>query len=662
MSDQSQLSKKEKTNKDKKGGKNDTKTGHRKSTKRKAGIKVTTKPKRVCLNRVDLPLVENLSDLLKVANSVQMYKHVDNVALWKITPYLRQLNDMIGMKELKNTIFLQILYYIQGFHIGPNTSTHADGDYLHTIIYGAPGSGKCLAYDTPVLRSDGRVVKVQDIRKGDKLMGDDCKPRTVTSVCTGQEDMYRITQSHGVDYTVNESHILTLKRIVKPHYTSDGVFVWYDDNGIHREPDGVSFAHREEIEMDDVIDIPVKNYLSMPDEWKCAYKGIRKIVKLPYTKLNTTEHEYARTQSFTESISTDIKYNHVRVRKTFLAELLGRLKTAEGKSAGHLSVYIPTNATDAFIDDFRWLVHSLGITTTQGVGDELILKYCFFNRKLVGRVRLFIEPVLESVIQVDHVGMGNYYGFSLDSLDTNRRFLLADGTVTHNTTVAKIIGKIYQKLGILHPNGPFITAHREDLVAEYLGHTAIKVRKLMESALGGVLFIDEIYSMGSSDSKKDTFSKEAIDTLNAFLSEHKNEMCLIVAGYEEEIESCFLSVNRGLKRRFQWSHKISTYKIIDLYDILIQKIKQIGWTIAFEKEDAIKLLTNVKFKYAGGDIENYLTKIKIAHSFRIFSSTGTNKFVITLEDITKGMELMKSKGTFDSSEQKFSEPPMGMYT
>jgi SpoVK/Ycf46/Vps4 family AAA+-type ATPase len=91
------------------------------------------------------------------------------------------------------------------------------------------------------------------------------------------------------------------------------------------------------------------------------------------------------------------------------------------------------------------------------------------------------------------------------------------------TTVAKIIGKIYQSLGILSRNGNFKIAYRDDFIAGYLGQTAIKTKKLLNSCIGGVLFIDEVYALAPRDNDKDSFSKEALDILTAFLSEHKND-------------------------------------------------------------------------------------------------------------------------------------------
>jgi len=109
---------------------------------------------------------------------------------------------------------------------------------------------------------------------------------------------------------------------------------------------------------------------------------------------------------------------------------------------------------------------------------------------------------------------------------------------TGKTTVAKILGDLYKNLGILNyeEKSTFRIARRDDLIGKYLGHTAIKTRQLLESCIGGVLLIDEAYSLGPGQQDRDSFSKEAIDTINEFLSEHKHDFCCIIAGYEEQIK------------------------------------------------------------------------------------------------------------------------------
>ena len=136
---------------------------------------------------------------------------------------------------------------------------------------------------------------------------------------------------------------------------------------------------------------------------------------------------------------------------------------------------------------------------------------------------------------------------------------------TGKTEIAKIIGQIFSKLGILK-KGTFRKVTRSDLIAGYLGQTAIKTNDVINDCLGGVLFIDEAYSLGNSE-KKDSFSKECIDTLCEALSNHKDNFMVIIAGYENELKECFFNYNQGLDSRFTWRFKTDEYKGEELYNI-----------------------------------------------------------------------------------------------
>jgi SpoVK/Ycf46/Vps4 family AAA+-type ATPase len=231
---------------------------------------------------------------------------------------------------------------------------------------------------------------------------------------------------------------------------------------------------------------------------------------------------------------------------------------------------------------------------------------------------------------------------------------------TGKTTVAHIIAKIYQAMDILSASGPFKIAHRDDFVAGYLGQTAIKTQKLLNSCLGGVLFIDEVYSLGPGQEDKDSFSKEAIDTLCSFLSEHTNDFCCIAAGYEKDIQKCFFAVNNGLESRFQWKHKIDDYTPPELADIFLAKVKNINWDIGVEKDIISDIIGKNKdfFVNAGRDIVNLISKCKMAHAKRVLSLGKEHKFILNQEDLEKGMEMVKKTKPVP----KQDHPPIGMYT
>jgi stage V sporulation protein K len=214
---------------------------------------------------------------------------------------------------------------------------------------------------------------------------------------------------------------------------------------------------------------------------------------------------------------------------------------------------------------------------------------------------------------------------------------------TGKTSVAQILSLIYRDLGILG-DGSFKIIHRDDLVAGYVGQTAIKTKKLLTSCIGGVLFLDEAYSMGSADKDGgDTFAKEAVDTLTSFLSEHKTDMCFIIAGYEDDIKKCFFSLNKGLERRFPWRHRIQAYTSSQLSRIALKLIRDIKWVTIVKEEELSELISQNKdlFKNAGGDIETFISKSKISHANRVFTLSSEIKFILTMQDFEDGIKIVK---------------------
>ncbi|SHI38574.1 AAA family ATPase [Propionispora hippei] len=117
---------------------------------------------------------------------------------------------------------------------------------------------------------------------------------------------------------------------------------------------------------------------------------------------------------------------------------------------------------------------------------------------------------------------------------------------TGKTTVARILGKVFCEMGVLS-RGHLLEVERADLVGEYIGHTAQKTREQLKKAYGGILFIDEAYSLARGGEKD--FGKESIDVLVKAMEDHKNELILILAGYRDEMDG-FLQANPGLHSRF----------------------------------------------------------------------------------------------------------------
>src|SRR5690606_2500175 len=155
---------------------------------------------------------------------------------------------------------------------------------------------------------------------------------------------------------------------------------------------------------------------------------------------------------------------------------------------------------------------------------------------------------------------------------------------TGKTTVARLLGKLFLQMNVLS-KGHLIEAERADLVGEYIGHTAQKTRDLIKKAIGGILFIDEAYSLARGGEKD--FGKEAIDTLVKHMEDKQHEFVLILAGYSKEMDH-FLSLNPGLYSRFPLVIDFPDYSISQLMEIGDKMLKEKEYTLSHEAEKKLR--------------------------------------------------------------------------
>lgn len=141
---------------------------------------------------------------------------------------------------------------------------------------------------------------------------------------------------------------------------------------------------------------------------------------------------------------------------------------------------------------------------------------------------------------------------------------------TGKTTVARLLGQLFKEMGVL-PKGHLVEVERADLVGEYIGHTAQRTREAVKRALGGILFVDEAYSLARGGEKD--FGKESIDVLVKQMEDQKDAFILILAGYNEEME-WFLETNPGLRSRFPIQIGFPDYDLTELLaiaDVMLQQ-------------------------------------------------------------------------------------------
>ncbi|MFY7888257.1 MAG: replicative DNA helicase [Spirosomataceae bacterium] len=353
------------------------------------------------------------------------------------------------------------------------------------IIAARPGMGKCLGKGTKVLMFDGSLKKVEDIVTGELLMGDDSTPRRVKSIARGQERMYWIRQNKGMDYRVNESHILSLKRS--------------RNEGNHQHGD--------------VLNITVKDYLTKSDKFKSNYKGYKVAVEFeeqqlsiePYflglwlgdghaysSRITNVDEEiisylsdyadnlnqqvsvyqqkgkttnYAITKGYKSksgfSISSELRKHNLLQNKHIPQNFLinsteNRLQLLAGllDSDGHYLIdsngYEITQKSLELAQQIKFLCDSLGFRTSLTAKKASIASRGFESE--VYRIRIYgdVDKIPVRIarkkakawaspvdwrmtgITVEYDKVDDYYGFEIDG---NRLFLLEDMTVTHNTAL-----------------------------------------------------------------------------------------------------------------------------------------------------------------------------------------------------------------------------------
>lgn len=269
-------------------------------------------------------------------------------------------------------------------------------------------------------------------------------------------------------------------------------------------------------------------------------------------------------------------------------------------------------------------------------------KYYTINLEKVYNIRGHLIKLKKMIglneIKNDIIDMILYYLMEFEKENNDMMHITLEGSPgCGKTKLAKIISKILVGLGILSFN-KVIYARRTDMIGQYLGQTGQKTQNVIDSASGGVLFIDEAYSLGNSE--KDIYSKECLDILNQNLSDNKKKFICIIAGYSEELEQYFFSSNPGLTRRFPFRYKIKDYTSNELLNIFIKKIHRLNWKFDSDVNNLEEFFKhNYKhFKYFGGDIDILIQDIKYSHSRRIVCSHPVNFKIINKRDLDNAIK------------------------
>ena len=199
---------------------------------------------------------------------------------------------------------------------------------------------------------------------------------------------------------------------------------------------------------------------------------------------------------------------------------------------------------------------------------------------------------------------------------------------TGKTTVARIIGRMYKQLGLLS-KGHFLEVSRTDLIAGYQGQTALKVKSLIEKTKGGVLFIDEAYSITEND-HSDSYGRECLTELTKALEDYRDDLVVIVAGYTEPMRKFFDS-NPGLKSRFSTFIEFDDYNVEELFDIFEGMCRKEDYKLSPSAKDSLReimseALANNEGDFANGRyVRNTFEEMIINQSHRLSATPSPSK-------------------------------------
>ena len=369
------------------------------------------------------------------------------------------------------------------------------------FLTGAAGSGKCLGKDTPVIMYNGEVKMIQDIKRGEQVMGDDSTPRNVLSTTSGTDNMYLVKTDNGDSYTVNSYHILTFqtrKIILHDKNKNKYILKWGDKSGIVKSKYFITSekAKKYSKKLPSLIDIPIMKCIEKNKSrvWRKYFQGVYKSINFeqqyvkidPYilglwlgkgestmTNISDTDKEIniylenlCNENIFLESLKEYelLKNKHIPlVYKANSRETRYQLLAGLIDSNGYLEkgIYEIIQHRKILAEDIYFLSKSLGyrvnITEHKKSYGKLVDTYY----KIIISGNLSVIPVLlknkkvlsrkeinnmTSEITIEPIEESTYYGFELDG---NHRFLLGNFIVTHNTACIKLFIKVYKQNKIM---------------------------------------------------------------------------------------------------------------------------------------------------------------------------------------------------------------------
>lgn len=348
-------------------------------------------------------------------------------------------------------------------------------DHGGGMICVPPGLGKCLGKGTKIMMFDGTIKNVEDINIGDTIMGDNFTARTILSICSGIEQLYKVTDIETNEYyIVNESHILSLKD-----------------------------------EKHNVYDMNILDYIKLDNIDKEQYYGYRCPV-LFKTNENLSKEAYRYALLNLKLIIPDkYKYGSYKTRLLYLVGLTDRFGYINNNN-------IELIFNEILEDDFKYLCRSLGfkyLNKTLMIKKTLVKfhiisgninEILMYSDEYETRHKLKYSNSLNYKIKIDKLEIGEYYGFEIDG---NNRFMLGDFTITHNTTMAIRLSVEFGYNTLIITHKTCLLNQWADRIRQYTNEDSGIIRQNTVDVKNKKFVVAMIQSLGKRDYDSDIFKK-----------------------------------------------------------------------------------------------------------------------------------------------------------
>jgi len=474
---------------------------------------------------------------------------------------MQELNDLIGLEPIKREID-EHLQYIRFLEFRKKEGFEEDEEVsLHSIFTGNPGTGK-----TTVVKMLGQIYKaiglltkghVHTVQSSDLISGYIRQ--------TGKDTKKQIEKARGGILFIDEAYTLVNKGLQSDYGAeaistlltemSDGkgdiaiMMAGYPDEMkimLESNP-GIRSRFKNYFHFDDYLPselLAIAQYAAREREVIISPEALEEIERLVTEAYRKRDRTFGNAR-FVNSLVDEAKINlGVRLMGKKNFEKLDKviLSTIEIQDIQEIEYVQKKSVLKLKIDE------ELLVTATDEL-DELIG---------LENIKQEVQELIKLVRYYNEIGKDVLKSFSAHSVFTGN-------PGTGKTTVARIMGKIYKSLGMLE-RGHFIDADSSELIAGYLGQSAIKTKDIIEKAMGGILFIDEAYSM--TDGRNSEFGQKAVAALVKEMEDNRNKFGVIVAGYPKNMLN-FLESNPGLKSRFDRTFTFEDFTSEELYEIAV---------------------------------------------------------------------------------------------